>query len=188
MSSNHSHTTRPPAFDDKTNTLHLTISQTFSPFFIPLPRARIRHISVLHLSQSPPSPPASPSAARHPPPPYHAAQDKLHAVQEGAEPSYAAVASGEAPASAGSRPSSRKSSASSETVAPARYWIRKQEDIYQTTELLKFIPLAPASAIVGFWQLLATLFCVFAVAMLSPFLRAAFPAKPSAKSPGSRKG
>jgi hypothetical protein len=140
---------------------------------------------VLHLSQSPPSPPASPSADRHPPP-YHAAQDKLHAVQEGEEPSYAAVASGAShPQEQGTKPRrARKGSGSSETAVVPRYWIQKQQDLYQTTELLKFIPFAPASALAGFWQLLATLFCVFAVAMLRPFLRAALPA--AAKS-GTKK-
>ncbi|KAK3906916.1 hypothetical protein C8A05DRAFT_40365 [Staphylotrichum tortipilum] len=173
------------ALDEKTNTLYLTIHQLFSPWFIPFFRARVRHVSVLHLSQSPPSPPTSPSTDRHPPPPppYHAAQDKLHAVQEGTEPSYAAVVSGEAPASPSHpHPPARARSGSTESAtAPPRYWIQKQQDLYQTTELFKFVPLAPATALAGFWQLLATLFCVLAVATLSPFVRAAFPAKSGSK-------
>ncbi|KAG7284844.1 hypothetical protein NEMBOFW57_009459 [Staphylotrichum longicolle] len=85
------------------------------------------------------------------PPPYDAAEEKLHAVQEGAEPSYAAVTAGEASATTSRQPQQGKQSrcgaAGARTRAvgasSSRYVIAKQQDLYPVNEFLKFVNVTP---------------------------------------------
>jgi hypothetical protein len=158
--------------DEQANLIYLKIFQIFSIWFIPFYRAPVHLVTVLHLS------PSTEPVNGHPPPPYHAAENKLHAVQEGAEPSYAAVASGEASASEqqqqqqqGDKPTSDRRS-----EPKRRYLIKKQEDLYQVNEFLKFVTLSPGSAVAGFLQLFATIFCVIGAAMLGPVMKTILPA------------
>lgn len=41
-----------------------------------------------------------------------------------------------------------------------RYYIAKQEDLYQTSEFVKFVLPWGGSSLVVFWQMMATVFCV----------------------------
>lgn len=158
--------------DEQANLIYLKIFQIFSIWFIPFYRAPVHLVTVLHLS------PSTEPVNGHPPPPYDAAQDKLQAVQEGAEPSYAAVAAGEASASEGQQQQQQQGdkSPSARGSGPKRYLIQKQEDLYQVNEFLKFVTLSPGSAVAGFLQLFATIFCVIGAAMLGPVMKAILPA------------
>ncbi len=134
------------AYDEGTHLLYLSIFQIFAVWFIPFYRAPVRLVTVLHLTPSSSRGGDSPP----PPPPCDAAQDKLHAVQEGSEPSYAAVTAGEP------------------STPPTRYLIAKQQDLYQVNEFLKFVTLTPGSIMAGFLQLLATLLCLTGSVVLGP--------------------
>lgn len=51
-----------------------------------------------------------------------------------------------------------------------RYYITKQEDLYQTSEFIKFVVPHVGNWIVVAWHLIATLFCVLGVSLLWPML------------------
>ncbi|AEO55262.1 hypothetical protein MYCTH_2038387, partial [Thermothelomyces thermophilus ATCC 42464] len=119
--------------DERANLLYLTIFQVFSIWFIPFHRAPVRLVS-----------------------------EKRQAVQEGAEPSYAAVTAGDAPAS--------DAACSSAAGPPTRYVIDRQQDLYQVNEFLRFVTLQPGSAAAGFLQLVATLMCLLGATLLSPLI------------------
>ncbi|GKZ64245.1 hypothetical protein AnigIFM50267_003708 [Aspergillus niger] len=51
-----------------------------------------------------------------------------------------------------------------------RYYIKQQEDFYQTSEFVKFVAPWGGGLLVTIWQLLATVFCVFGVVLLWPVL------------------
>ncbi|GAB1318960.1 Putative flavin-binding monooxygenase-like protein [Madurella fahalii] len=188
-------------FDQRTNLLYVKISQVFSIWLIPFHRAPVSLVTVLHLAPAPaPAPHSSSSAtvngtssANANPPstpeqPYDAAQEKLQSIQEGSEPSYAAVVASGPEASAstdqdkdskqgGGKGGSRgavaaKGSTDAGSSKPVRYYIKKQEDLYQVNEFLKFVLLAPGASVCGAFQLLATMVCVFGVILLSPLMRA----------------
>jgi hypothetical protein len=55
---------------------------------------------------------------------------------------------------------------------PVRYYIEKQEDLYQVNEFLKFVLLAPGASAAGALQLASTLMCLAGVILLSPLMRA----------------
>ncbi|KAI8944920.1 hypothetical protein F4801DRAFT_570102 [Xylaria longipes] len=54
------------------------------------------------------------------------------------------------------------------SVSEKRYFIRGQQDHYQTNEMLKFVAPFGASVLVYIWQLFATFFCVVGTAFLWP--------------------
>lgn len=157
-------------FDEATNLAYVRIFQIFSIWFIPFHRAPVRLVTVLHLTPGA----ARSDEGRAPPPPYDAAQEKLHAVQEGAEPSYAAVTAGAA--SSSSSASQQQHEGQEQSAGPKRYYIQKQEDLYQVNEFVKFVSLQPGSAVASFLQLLATLLCLVGAIILGPFMRAMWPA------------
>jgi len=166
--------------DERANLIYLTIFQIFSIWFIPFYRAPVRLVSVLHLTPSTASDKGGEGSP--PPPPYDAAQEKLHAVQEGAEPSYAAVTSGDAPAATSPTSSSTAAEGSgSGGSGPTRYVIAKQQDLYQVNEFVKFVALAPGSFAAGFLQLLATVVCLAGVVMLGPLVKAVWPSAAAGK-------
>ncbi|KAH6856571.1 hypothetical protein B0I37DRAFT_367815 [Chaetomium sp. MPI-CAGE-AT-0009] len=178
-------------YDERAHLLYLTIFQVFSLWFIPFHRAPVRLVTVLHLT------PAPAIGDGTPPPPYDAAQEKRQAVLQGAEPSYAAVTTGEAPATPAPQPPQQQkkgedqsppgSSAARERSAsgssstgprPTRYVIEKQQDLYQVNEFVKFVTLTPAiPIIVGFLQLLATVACLAGATALGPVMKAIRPAE-----------
>ncbi|KAK4126150.1 hypothetical protein N657DRAFT_679138 [Parathielavia appendiculata] len=155
--------------DEKTNIIYLRVFQIFSIWCIPFHRAPVRLVSVLHLA------PTIPSDAGTPPPPYDAAKEKLHAVQEGAEPSYAAVASGGASAEQAEQHHQEQQEEARRRAT--RYLIKKQEDLYQVNEFLKFVLLGPGAAMAGLLQLFSTLTCLVGAILLGPFMKAIWPAR-----------
>ncbi|KAK4103618.1 hypothetical protein N658DRAFT_514439 [Parathielavia hyrcaniae] len=155
--------------DEQTNTIYLRIFQVFSIWFIPLHRAPVRLVTVLHLT------PTIPSDAGSPPPPYDAAREKLHAVQEGAEPSYAAVASGGASSEQAEQHHQEQEDEARRRAT--RYLIRKQEDLYQVNEFLKFVSLRPGAAVAALLQLYSTLLCLVGAIVLGPLMKAIWPAR-----------
>jgi hypothetical protein len=50
------------------------------------------------------------------------------------------------------------------------YYISKQEDLYQTSEFIKFVMPHIGYWLIYGWHLIATLFCVFGVILLWPIL------------------
>ena len=104
-------------------------------------------------------------------------------MQEGAQPSYAAVTAGEAAATTSPQPQQGKetrggaedSGSGSGSSAPTRYVIAKQQDFYQVNEFLKFVTMMPGSVVAGFLQLLATLLCLAGSVVLGPFVNAVWP-------------
>ncbi len=104
-------------------------------------------------------------------------------MQEGAEPSYAAVTAGEASATTSQQPQqgrekevgAESSGSSSGSFAPTRYVITKQQDLYQVNEFFKFVAMTPGSVVAGFLQLLATLLCLAGSVVLGPFVNAVWP-------------
>lgn len=51
-----------------------------------------------------------------------------------------------------------------------RYYITKQEDLYQTSEFIKFVVPHIGNWIIVAWHLIATLFCVLGAKLLWPML------------------
>lgn len=51
------------------------------------------------------------------------------------------------------------------------YYIAKQEDLYQTSEFIKFVIPHLGQPVVLFWHAFATLFCILGVALLWPLVR-----------------
>lgn len=142
---------------------------------------------MLHLDPSTSNGTAEADSSSLPAEPYDAAQEKLHAVQEGTEPSYASVAAGAAHANpTHSRSNSASSSATaSGTKSTTKYYIKKQEDLYQVNEFLKFVSMTPGATICTGLQFLATLFCLAIATLLRPFVKAAWPLS-SGMEKGSR--
>ncbi|KAL1842058.1 hypothetical protein VTJ49DRAFT_6128 [Mycothermus thermophilus] len=119
-----------------------------------------------------------------PPPPYDAAQDKLHAVQEGAEPSYAAVTAGDAPASpttssrrrsssgagagAGAGAGTRAAGGGEEEDKKKKKWVIKaQSDFYNTPDQARLVAgVSPASVVTSLMQLTATVWCAAAAGVV----------------------
>ncbi|KAK4032451.1 hypothetical protein C8A01DRAFT_41108 [Parachaetomium inaequale] len=168
--------------DERANLIYLTIFQIFSIWFIPFYRAPVRLVTVLHLAPYT----ASDKGEGSPPPPYHAAQEKLHAVQVGAEPSYAAVTSGDAPAVT-SPTSTTAAESSGSGSSPTRYVIAKQQDLYQVNEFVKFVSLAPGSLAATLLQLLVTLVCLAGVVVLGPLVKAVWPSSSAGAKEGGGK-
>ncbi|KAK3307018.1 uncharacterized protein B0T15DRAFT_528949 [Chaetomium strumarium] len=170
------------AFDEQTNIVYLRIFQIFSIWFIPFHRSPVSLVTALHLR--PVSEPTSSELQENqpPPPPYHAAEEKLHAVQEGTEPSYASVAKGEAspPPSPTTAKHGGKEDAKSGSMT-TRYYITKQEDLYQVNEFLKFVSMTPGAMLAGAFQLWATLMCLLGALVLGPFVRSGLPARSGKK-------
>jgi hypothetical protein len=142
-------------------------------------------VTALHLR--PVSEPSSESQQENqpPPPPYHAAEEKLHAVQEGAEPSYASVAKGEAspppsPTTTMTKHGGKDEGGKSGSKT-TRYYITKQEDLYQVNEFLKFVSMTPGAMVAGVFQLWATLMCLLGALVLGPFVRSGLPARSGKK-------
>lgn len=53
-----------------------------------------------------------------------------------------------------------------------KYYIRSQEDMYQTDEFVKFfLPWSIGTTVVGIWHWLATLLCVFGAELVVPLLQ-----------------
>ncbi|KAL1839051.1 hypothetical protein VTJ49DRAFT_1915 [Mycothermus thermophilus] len=183
------------AHDPKTQTLYLSLSQTFSIRFLPFHRAPVHLTSVLHLTEAPPPPPPTTATGASspdvnaiinptPPPPYDAAQDKLHAVQEGAEPSYAAVTAGDAPASpttssrrrsssgagagAGAGAGTRAAGGGEEEDKKKKKWVIKaQSDFYNTPDQARLVAgVSPASVVTSLMQLTATVWCAAAAGVV----------------------
>ncbi|KAH6631840.1 hypothetical protein F5144DRAFT_572324 [Chaetomium tenue] len=167
-------------YDERASLLYLTIFQVFSIWFIPFHRAPVRLVTVLHLT------PANTPGDGTPPPTYDAAQEKLQAVLEGSEPSYASVTGG----SAGSQTQQQKKggdnkppSSSGSSTASTRYLIKTQKDLYQVNEFFKFVTLTPLlPIIIGFLQVLATLVCWAGGATLGPVMRLVWPTKGKEKA------
>lgn len=64
---------------------------------------------------------------------------------------------------------------SSQSDAPTNsdqtlYWIARQEDLYQTSEFIKFVVPHIGQWLVLSWQLMATLFCALGATLLWPML------------------
>jgi len=98
-------------------------------------------------------------------------------VQQGTEPSYAAVTASEAPATTSKEPQQGKvrgggGTEGSGSFKPTRYVITKQQDLYQVNEFLKLVTMTPGSVVAGFLQLLATLLCLAGSVVLGPFVDA----------------
>lgn len=190
-------------FDQRANLLYVKISQVFSIWLIPFHRAPVSLVTVLHLTPAPaPAPHSSPSSSTTvngtgstaadslstPEQPYDAAQEKLHSIQEGSEPSYAAVAASAPEASVstdqdrdrkqgggggGGKGGSRGAAAADAgSSRPMRYYIKQQEDLYQVNEFLKFVLMTPGASVYGAFQLLATMVCVLGAILLGPLMRA----------------
>lgn len=183
-------------YDERASLLYLTIFQVFSLWFIPFHRAPVRLVTVLHLT------PARTNGDGTPPPPYDAAQEKLQAVLEGTEPSYAAVASGSSGASdtqteqqkkeedkpapssnAAGKATASGSGSDSGSTTVTRYVIAKQQDLYQVNEFFKFVTLTPlVPIIIAFLQIIATLACWAGAATLGPVMKAVRPAEKKEKA------
>ncbi|KAL2130370.1 hypothetical protein VTI74DRAFT_6552 [Chaetomium olivicolor] len=165
-------------FDERANLVYLKIFQVFSIWLIPFYRAPVNLVTVLHLTTARPSDSTPPPPYDAPQGKFDAAQEKLHKVQEGSEPSYASVAAGDASTTGRG---SRASSSSSVAGGPKKYYIQRQEDLYQVNEFLKFVTLNFGSSVWGFVQLVATLFCVIGMVSLGPLMKTIMPAKSGQK-------
>ncbi|OKL63424.1 hypothetical protein UA08_01183 [Talaromyces atroroseus] len=66
-------------------------------------------------------------------------------------------------------PNDQGKSVDSESEETRRYWISSQEDLYQTTEFVKFfLPFGIGVSMVLVWHLFATIGCVLGSLLLSP--------------------
>ncbi|KAK4651486.1 hypothetical protein QC762_603280 [Podospora pseudocomata] len=132
---------------------------------------------------------------------YDAASETRHLIQEGEKPSFSEVAAGEAsapsspitvPAGAngGNKLQKLKQSGTASGSqgqsgqGDVKYYITHQEDLYQVTEFLKFISLAPGSMMYGIWQVCAAVFCVFGAILLGPLMQLAYEAVGIGKQKG----
>ncbi|KAK3353071.1 hypothetical protein B0T25DRAFT_200677 [Lasiosphaeria hispida] len=182
-------------FDQRANLLYVTLTQTFSIWLIPFHRAPVRLVSVLHLVPDNQLDPRNSllktnyagngntlldgdAHNNEPDTPLGEADD---------EPSFAEVASTVVPTPhaaemskerrvnhtttqhGGSRSSS--SSGTPRRQTPTRYRIKRQEDLYQVNDSLKFLFMAPGAAVYAGWQLFSTFLCLLGVIFLGPVVR-----------------
>lgn len=127
--------------DQKQNLLYLQITQAFTFFFLPFYTPRIRLTTVLHLDHRP-------------------APHDVHTT------------GGLLPIRAGAGSPGPENEAvgvpANGAAGKQRYFITAQEDLYQTTEWLKFlVPWVGAPLLVA-WQLFATLLSVVGAVVLAP--------------------
>ncbi|KAK0672306.1 hypothetical protein QBC41DRAFT_243954 [Cercophora samala] len=134
---------------------------------------------------------------------YDAASETRHLIQEGEKPSFSEVAAGEASApsspitgptdangSSNKQQKSRQNGGASGSQGQGggqgnvKYYITHQEDLYQVTEFLKFISLAPGSMMYGTWQLFSTVMCVVGAIILGPLMQLLFEAVGIGKQKG----
>ncbi|KAK3688501.1 hypothetical protein B0T22DRAFT_440039 [Podospora appendiculata] len=152
-------------FDQRASLLYLTIAQTFSIWFLPFHKAPVRLVSVLHLEQQRQQ---STNGTHTPLPNGHHDDDD----DNNDEPSYAEVVAGAVPEkSETTTTTTSRPNGGGHAHAPRCYMIKKQEDLYQVNEFLKFVFSAPAGTVYAFWQLFSTVFCVLGALLLSPLMR-----------------
>ncbi|KAH0490807.1 hypothetical protein TgHK011_002259 [Trichoderma gracile] len=128
-------------FDQRNNTLYVSIRQTFSIWFIPLHSSRVKLLSVLRLVQGSSSEPGQLS-----PPKYYAAAD----------------------VSSGRSSSSVSSALAGPGQERLRYYIASQEDLYQTTDFVAFVVPYLGPLLVLLWQLYSTGVTVVCSLLLLP--------------------
>ncbi|KAL2120677.1 hypothetical protein VTJ04DRAFT_4704 [Mycothermus thermophilus] len=160
------------AHDPETNTLYLTISQTFSNRFVPYHHAKVQLISVLHLTETTTiddtassSTPSNSAAADPNPYQFDAAHETLVAVQHGTEPSFAAIAAGNASAG-GPGPITGNPNDDDGEPTTKRYVISAQSDFYTLADQARLVfPGSLASAVSALLQMYVTVLCGVLVGM-----------------------
>ncbi|KAK4178231.1 hypothetical protein QBC36DRAFT_386116 [Triangularia setosa] len=133
---------------------------------------------------------------------YDAASETRHLIQEGEKPSFSEVVAGESSpittpshgteAHGGSNKQKSRQNGNSASGSHNRgqsgnhvkYYITHQEDLYQVTEFLKFISLAPGSMMYSTWQLFSTILCVLGAVFLGPLMEFVFEAVGISKQKG----
>ncbi|KAM0275890.1 hypothetical protein ACHAQH_007322 [Verticillium albo-atrum] len=127
--------------DQKQNLLYLQITQAFTFFFLPIYTPRINLTTVLHLDHLP-------------------------------APENAHTSGGLLPIRNGSGSPGPENEAvgvpGNGSAGKERYFITAQEDLYQTTEWLKFLVPWVGAPLMGLWQLFATLISVVGAVVLAP--------------------
>jgi hypothetical protein len=161
-----------PAHDPETNTLYLTISQTFSNRFVPYHHAKVQLISVLHLTETTTiddtassSTPSNSAAADPNPYQFDAAHETLIAVQHGTEPSFAAIAAGNASAG-GPGPITGNPNDDDGEPTTKRYVISAQSDFYTLADQARLVfPGSLVSVVSALLQMYVTVLCGVLVGM-----------------------
>lgn len=185
-------------FDQRASLLYVTIHQTFSIWFLPFHRSPVRLVTVLHLTQDQSTNSHSiknGNGNTHLLSHESTTTGSLPLGEADTEPSFAEVASPETNTATAAEKASKAHtqalttnhtrpdndsgasfSSSSSTAAPStsiptrRYRIKKQEDLYQVNEFLKFILMGPGSMLYGWFQLFSSAVCVAGVLILGPLL------------------
>ncbi|KAK0643600.1 hypothetical protein B0T16DRAFT_186115 [Cercophora newfieldiana] len=155
-------------FDQRANLLYVTLHQTFSIWFLPFHKSPVRLVTVLHLAPDSTTPAKNNGTLESPSLP-----DLPPLGESPTEPSFADVASPETNTAVISSKASKAHVASSPspfTTGTRRYRIKKQEDLYQVNEFLKFILMGPGAVVYGWFQLVSAIACVVGVLVLGPVL------------------
>ncbi|RKU46811.1 hypothetical protein DL546_007554 [Coniochaeta pulveracea] len=142
--------------DENKKTLYLAMHQRFALWIIPFYAARVHMVTVLHLAEE---------------------QERI-LVPGGGLPSYAQAAASRQPLLSGSRkdPAVTFDGNSATHVEPEpqprkKYYIAKQEDLYQVSEWIKFlVPFGIGNAMVSGYMLLVTMFCVMGSLVTLPIV------------------
>ncbi|KAK1759437.1 hypothetical protein QBC47DRAFT_371941 [Echria macrotheca] len=184
-------------FDQRTNTLYVTVSQVFSMWFLPFHAAPVKLVTVLTLDASESSEQkdgangtaasSSSSSARD-----NNAQNKSSATtavttplgDADNEPTFAEVVDTSIDTSSAvdtktAQPKSRRATSTSVAVSSGsesrrKYRILKQEDYYQPTDAIKFILLGPGAALYSWLQIIGTALCLIGVMLAGPIFQAFF--------------
>ena len=141
------------AFDEQHLRLYVSIHQNFRIWLIPFYNAPVKLVTVLQLTTDP-----TPTPAEHGEP-----SKSLPVVSIDEEKKHDDHQSGSSGQSARHDLDKYQSSKPQSTDLPGspRYWIQSQNDLYQTTEWIKFLlPWGLGVFLLIIWQLFATLLCV----------------------------
>ncbi|KAK0627201.1 hypothetical protein B0T14DRAFT_403514, partial [Immersiella caudata] len=164
-------------FDQRANLLYVTLSQTFSLWFLPFHKSPVRLVTLLHLVPEQQQPSSNSHSNTNAIKNGTASSPDLPALGDApTEPSFAEVASLETDTALEAEkatkvhtrlaPSSTASSPSGTSSESRKYRIAQQEDLYQVNEFIKFVLMTPGAMVWGWFQLVSAVWCVIGVLVL----------------------
>ncbi|PGG96004.1 hypothetical protein AJ79_09771 [Helicocarpus griseus UAMH5409] len=147
------------AFDKSNLTLYVTVSQLFRIFIIPFYKANVRLTVVLTLTPST----TQTTHAGTPTFIHPSAQPQTPTTTDTADHSLSSSWI------SASDPNNPDSSPNADSTSRTLYYISAQEDLYQASEVIKFVlPFGIGLVVTFVWQCFSTFFCVFMAFLLAP--------------------
>jgi len=148
------------AFDKEKMLLYVSVHQNFKLWMVPLYNAPVKLVTVLHLTKDPiPEPPPDESEIALQDPPIEEDEDRENGQNEKRKVKFAESKKSK---TKGKGKSTHAAKEAGEKGEADKYYIQSQNDLYQTSEFIKFVvPWGLGVFLVVLWQFCATIFCVW---------------------------